>query len=168
MIKKACNALRTLTFNFFHFSRFSLNSTIGKNLYLKASFKKKNITVGKHFFARNNCGIISSGILSIGDNVFLNQNVFITCLKHIIIGDNVSIANNVVIVDHNHSLIEKNKYESDDVVIENNVWIGANSVILKGVHIGHDSVIAAGSIVTKDIPPNTVFMQKRMNTFNEK
>ena len=160
--------MHTLIFNIFHGSRFSLNSKIGKRFFLDASFRKKTIFVGRGFVCRNDCGIISKGKLVIGKHVFFNQNVFITCLKSIVIGDNVSIANNVVIVDHDHSMVEKNKFVCDDVVIEDDVWIGANAVILKGVRIGKNSVIAAGSVVTKDVPPNTILLQKRAATFNER
>lgn len=44
-----------------------------------------------------------------------------------------------------------------DVVIENNVWIGAGAIITPGVHIGHHSMIAAGAVVTEDIPPYSLF-----------
>ena len=46
--------------------------------------------------------------------------------------------------------------DDEDVVIENDVWIGMNAMILKGVHIGEGSVIGAGAIVTKDIPPYSI------------
>lgn len=49
-----------------------------------------------------------------------------------------------------------------------NVWIGANVIILKGVTIGENSVVSAGSIITKDVPANTILVQKRTNTLIEK
>lgn len=166
MISKIIRAFKIIFFNIFHRSKFSLNSSIGKNFYFKARFNK-TINVGKDFTCRNNCGIISKGLLKIGNHVFLNQNVFITCLNKITIGNGVSIANNVVIVDHNHSNGEKNRFEYGEIFIGDNVWIGANCVILKGVTIGENSIIAAGSIVTKNVPPNSTLIQKKVNHINE-
>lgn len=51
---------------------------------------------------------------------------------------------------------EKREKDDEDVIIENDVWIGMNAMILKGVHIGEGSVIGAGAIVTKDIPPYSI------------
>ena len=115
---------------------------------------------------RRGLHVISDGSLEIGHNVFFNTNVSITCLDSIKIGNGVTIANNVVIVDHDHDFRNgKNHYTTAPVVIENNVWIGANCVILKGVHIGENAVIAAGSVVFKDVPANAVCVQKRETEF---
>lgn len=85
--------------------------------------------------------------------MFCNTNVSITAMKNITIGDNVRIANNVVIVDHDHDFQNNlSDFISEDVIIGNDVWIGANAVILRGVHIGDHAVIAAGSVVNEDIP----------------
>jgi len=80
------------------------------------------------------------------------------------IGSNCLIAGNCNIIDSNgHELLLENaelRYKSVDkpspIVIENNVWIGTNSTILKGVKIGEGSVIAAGSVVNRDIPPRSL------------
>lgn len=70
------------------------------------------------------------------------------------------IANNVVIVDHDHKIMENGEISGSlvtaTVVIEDNVWIGANVVITKGVTIGTGSIIGAGSVVTKDVEPHTM------------
>ncbi|MBZ4299525.1 hypothetical protein LAJ56_16345 [Streptococcus pneumoniae] len=55
------------------------------------------------------------------------------------------------------------KFKTAPVMIGENVWIGANSIVLKGVSIGENSVVAAGSVVTKDIPADTIFIQKRLS-----
>ncbi|UKI50226.1 MAG: hypothetical protein L6U99_01840 [Clostridium sp.] len=54
----------------------------------------------------------------------------------------------------------KNEYTKGEILIGNNVWIGANCVILKNVKIGDNAVISAGSIVSKDVPANTILIQK--------
>ncbi len=111
---------------------------------------------------RDGFAVISDGDLQIGHNCFFNRNVSITCLDKITIGDYVTVANNVVIVDHDHDFhTGRNHYTTAPVTIDDNVWIGANCVILKGVHIGENAVIAAGSVVFKDVPANTVHIQKR-------
>lgn len=101
------------------------------------------------------------GIIKIGNNCFINNNVNIISFSKIEIGNDCWIGPNVVIVDHDHMIDNHNDYTMSDIFIGNNVWIGANSLILKGVHIGDNSIIAGGSIVTKDVKENTKFIQKR-------
>ena len=105
---------------------------------------------------------VPSGELMIGDHCFFNMNSSITCMQKIKIGDYCKFGNNLVIVDHDHNYHSKEpEFISDEIVIGNRVWVGANVVILKGSKIGDDCVIAAGSIVNGSVPPNTVFYQKR-------
>lgn len=102
----------------------------------------------------------------IGKNVLINSNNIITCHEKVTIGNNVQLSPGVLIYDHDHDFrapggIGDNKYRCAPIFIEDNVWIGANAIILKGVTIGEGSVIAAGSVVTADVPKNTVVYQKR-------
>ncbi len=79
-----------------------------------------------------------------------------TLIKYVTIGPNVCI------FDHDHSFKdEKQEFVSEKIVVEDHVWIGAGCIILKGVTIGKESVIAAGTVVTKDVSPYTVALQKR-------
>ena len=96
------------------------------------------------------------GVIDIRKHVFLNRNVSITAKKHIVIEDDVTIANNVVIVDHDHDYSNDKKFISQAVHIKNGAWIGANAVILKGVTIGEHAVVAAGSIVNRDVPAYSI------------
>ena len=76
---------------------------------------------------------------------------------HITIGDNVTLAPRVHILAHDSSTyIFLGKTRAANVVIGNNVFVGAGSIILPGVHVGNRVIIGAGSIVTKDIPDNSV------------
>lgn len=112
------------------------------------------ITLERDIFTRNNDYIlVDGGHLKMGKNIFLNNNVSITCLDCIELGEGCTIANNVVIVDHDHN---EGGFETKPIKIGRNVWIGANAVILKGVNIGDNAIVAAGSIVTKDIESNTL------------
>ena len=105
----------------------------------------------------------SGGVISLGKEVYINRNCNIVSRASIIIGDNVSIGPNVCIYDHDHAF-KNNKnldYITSTVTIGEKVWIGANSVILKGVIIGDNSVIGAGTIVTKDVPEHMIINTKR-------
>ena len=98
--------------------------------------------------------------IEIGDNFYSNHNLIILDAAKVIIGDNVFIAPNCGIYTAHHPIdvIERNRgleYASP-VKIGNNVWIGGNVIILPGVTIGDNCTIGAGSIVTKDIPENSV------------
>jgi len=75
-----------------------------------------------------------------------------------VIGDGVFIGHNVVLTTINHDLFPKNKRKNHyaPIVLKNNVWIGSNATITSGVTIGEWSVVAAGAVVTKDVPPYTV------------
>ena len=96
----------------------------------------------------------------LGKNVYANFNLTLVDDTHIYIGDYVMIGPNVTIATAGHpidpDLRQRVAQFNIPVRIGNNVWIGANSVILPGVTIGDNSVIGAGSIVTKDIPANVV------------
>ena len=121
-----------------------------------ARFGKEQITRGNAVFR------VEGGDLIVGDKCFFNQNVSITCKNKVVIGDRCQIANNVVIVDHDHAGSENwGSYVETPVVIGNDVWIGANVVILRGTTIGDKAVIGAGSIVKGDVPAGKVFYQKR-------
>lgn len=75
------------------------------------------------------------------------------CKEKVEIGENCAISWDVTITDTDYHSINSNKSTSP-VFIEDKVWIGCKSTILKGVRIGKGSVVAANSVVTKDVPPN--------------
>jgi len=116
---------------------------------------KSHISIGRKNNFRSHLTLrsIEGGEIIFGENCFCNTNVSITSMSKVSIGNNVKIANNVVIIDHDHDYRNNNVgYTSAAVTIGDNVWIGANAVILKGVTIGQNVVVAAGSVVNKDIP----------------
>lgn len=120
-----------------------------------------DICIGEKLMSMGPLNIkVGAGTLKIGKRCFFNHNVSITCNGGITIGDDCNIANNVVIVDHDH-IIEREgangKTYSDSIVIGDRVWIGANAVITKGVSVGTGSVIAAGAVVTRSIPPHEIW-----------
>lgn len=95
-----------------------------------------HIEVGKNFFANYNCTIIDVAKVKIGDNCQFAPNVSIYTAGHPL-----------------HPVSRNSLYEYGiSVTVGDNVWIGGNTVIMPGVHIGSNTVIGAGSVVTKDIP----------------
>ena len=96
----------------------------------------------------------------LGSNIYMNSNTTMVDDGHIYIGDYVQIGPNITIATANHpidpELRKRGLQYNKDVHIGNNVWIGANTIIVPGVTIGDDTVIGAGSVVTKDIPSHVV------------
>lgn len=135
------------------------------------------IKIGKNFHCANTPQYNSIGtiqpcvfnyskpnsIIEIGDNVGISGST-INATTKITIGDNVLIGSGCLITDtDSHPLHWEDRLKNDDsktkskpIVIEDNVFIGARSIVLKGVTIGFGSVIGAGSVVTQSIPPNVV------------
>lgn len=98
----------------------------------------KNITIGKNVFINSSCHFQDQGGIDIGDGCFIGHNVVLATVNHDIHPSN------------NH----KNHYAP--IKVGNHVWIGSNATILSGVNIGDWSVIAAGAVVTHDVPAMTV------------
>lgn len=132
--------------------------------FRKAMLKK----CGKNVFIDNKNNIMYKNV-SLGNNVSIGKNcTFICGIANIIVGDDVMFAPNVTVVTGSHrydivgktmkEITEKEKLpENDqDVIFEGDNWIGSNAIILKGVTVGKGSIIGAGSIVTKDVPPYSI------------
>ena len=115
---------------------------------------------------------VNHGMIEIGDRVGMSS-ACIWSMERITIGNDVNIGGDCIIIDndaHPHDYIKRRRNYIQDVgkdvfyssipvspiVIEDDVWIGARCQVLKGVHIGARSIIAAGSIVTKDIPSDVI------------
>jgi acetyltransferase-like isoleucine patch superfamily enzyme len=114
----------------------------------------------------NNCKIwshlgktqISAGpraVITIGENTFINTGAIISSRKGISIGKNCNIANEVIIMDDDfHDVkVREEKSAKAEISIGDNVWLATRVMVLKGVSIGEGAVIAAGAVVTKDVPP---------------
>ena len=138
-----------------------------KNYYIKKYQKTKLYFCGKDVYIGDNCTFTYENVL-IGNKTSIGKNCVIQS-KHgkIIIGENVMLGPGVNIHGGDHPIHEigKKLYECSkegcydgEVIIENDCWIGANAIILKKVKIGTGSIVGAGSIVTKDIPPYSVYV----------
>lgn len=97
--------------------------------------------------------------IHVGCNFYAGYNFTILDMAEVRIGDDCMLAPNVGIYTAGHSIEPKERNKSGygiPITIGNNVWIGGHSVILPGVTIGDHSIVAAGSVVTKDVPANTI------------
>ena len=137
------------------------------NYCLKKYLTCKFSSVGRNVYIGNN-GIFTYRNIEIGNDVSIGANaVFQSSFGKIVIGDHVMFGPGVHIHGGNHKINEvgkllkhtTEKQPGDDgtVLIEEDCWIGANAIILSNVTIGKGSVIGAGAIVTKSIPPYSVY-----------
>jgi len=96
--------------------------------------------------------------LVVGAGTFINTGTSISARASVSIGQRCQIANHVLIMDSDfHGLIERDKPDPPaPIVIEDDVWIAVRATVLKGVRIGTGSVVAAGSVVVRDVPPHTL------------
>lgn len=138
---------------------------IGQNWPMtNPNFSTLKIDDGAEVIVHGNYSFRSGIFLSVNKGARLeigsgrtNRDVDITCFNSIKIGHNVLISKGVMIRDSdNHTVLKAGYQQSKPIVIGNNVWIGMRAIILKGVTIGDGAIVAAGAVVTKDVPPNTV------------
>ena len=98
--------------------------------------------------------------IEVGKNFYMNTNGVILDCGKVIIGDYVMIGPNVTLCTAGHPIDAATRYTYEEfakpIYIADKVWIGANVVVLPGVSIGFGAVVGAGSVVTKDVPENTV------------
>lgn len=149
--------------------------TVGKNLTFvgKTHIKKgskNSIIIGDNCTflstpASNLIGInrpcILSSIGEKGSSLIIGNNcgfsgTIIGCFSQITLGDNVRCGANTLITDSDWHLDDPRTSDSKPITIHDNVWLGANVIVMKGVSIGENSIIGAGSVVTKHIPSNVI------------
>lgn len=112
---------------------------MGENSHIMAPMQidmGKNMTLGRHVFINHGLTVMARGKVEIGDEVMIGPDVSLLTANH-------------DPYDHQVLLCEK-------VTIEKNAWIGARAVILPGVTVGENAIVAAGAVVTKDVAANTV------------
>ena len=121
-----------------------LSKILDKELQDVTVFTPLYINCGKH--------------ITIGKNVFINFDCTFLALGGITIEDDVLIGPKVSLITENHPLNpeERKGLTGKPILIKKNAWIGANATILPGVTIGENAVVAAGAVVSKDVPDNTI------------
>lgn len=128
-----------------------------RNFFQLLNLKLLGANIGSSVKSFGRITVINAKNLVLGDDVTLNEGVHINCRGKVSIGHSVRISTQVQM--HTGKLIanEHDRYHlSGNIVIEDNVWIASSCVISEGVKIGKNSIIAAGSVVINDIPPNCI------------
>jgi len=121
-------------------------------------FKNSELIVnGKFtFYSGSQITVHENGKLILGSGA-INNDSKIGCAERIEIGNNVLIGDDVSIHDFDGHTIEREGYNSSEpIIIEDNVWIGKRAIILKGVHIGEGAIVAAGAVVSKNVPTGSI------------
>lgn len=126
---------------------------IGSNVMILSQYVLADLQPGRNAYPK----------IVIGDNCRIQFRFQCNAAQSVRIGRNVLIASNVLITDSDHVLepggvpiVQSGKFITRPVVIEDNCWLGQNAVILKGVTVGHDSIIGANTVVTRSVPPCSV------------
>ncbi len=147
--------------------------SIGKNTII--AYKAKNIRGYHNISIGANCQIepqaqltvwTPQALLVIGDNCMLRQGIHISVCDSVTIGNNLLTGTNVLISDNSHGRstyealqkppLERNVFSKGSIRIGKNVWLGNNVCVLAGVKIGNGVIVGANSIVTHDIPSNSI------------
>lgn len=161
---------------------FEKHAMIGRDIQFASSSgvtnsgAKDHIIIGNHGCLFGLLQALCGGKIQIGDNFYMGSGTVLQSKEQIVIGNNAIISNNVLIVDNNNHPIEPEKRmhmsqaenymgsslwsweysQSKPIVIEDNVWIGRDAVIMKGVTVGRGSIVALRAVVTHDVPPYSV------------
>lgn len=119
------------------------------------------ISVGDRVLLHRHCKISAYGaegkaVIKIGSNTYIGDRTEIHAGKCVEIGNGCDISWDCNILDRDYHKLDSDKETIKPVKICDNVWIGCNSTVLKGVTIGEGAVVAAGSVVTKDVAPKTL------------
>ncbi len=119
------------------FAEMGSNCTVNAPFWCDYGYKTR---VGDFFFANRNCQILDGGGVTFGNNVFIGPNCTFTTAEHAIDAQQRNEGLEVAL----------------PIKVGNSVWFGAGATVLAGVTIGDNTIIGAGSVVTKDIPPNVI------------
>lgn len=187
MIDKTLKIFRILNFKIFGINYFKYNYLRLLGLKSESPIHTKGlkmtwphkVKLGKNVLLEPNVifkhdGPYSLGIsIEIGDNIFIGTACEFNIRKSIIIGSNCLIASGCKFIDHDHGVskteLMRTQYGKEkEIIIEEDVWLGVNVVVLKGVKIGKGAIVGAGAIVTKSIPPYEIWAGIPANKISER
>lgn len=185
------NIFKNTIKNLLHFYNVLKINNLGKNTFLHCRIEKRDlksiINIGENCLINGRLVTENANSnITIKNNVFIGGKTILDCLNIIEINENVLISYECIIADHDsHSTNslkrqdDLNKFRNDvmnwsqvdtkPIIIKKNAWIGTRSIILKGVTIGEGSIVAAGSVVTKNVPNytlvagNPAIIKKKLN-----
>lgn len=140
---------------------------VGTDNYFDIS-KEAEIAISEQvvFNESNNFAIKKAGKFTVGKNTYITR-ATIACFEKVEIGDNCILGEGMKIFDHNHQYskepfsVSKTEFNTAPVKLGNNVWTGANCIILKGVTIGDNVILGAGCIIHRDVPANSIVINKQ-------
>ncbi|MDY4635687.1 MAG: acyltransferase [Candidatus Limivicinus sp.] len=148
----------------------SIRSRFNRLVYSRYQCSKFK-SCGQNVILGERCQFTGYENISIGNDVYIGPGAcWVSARADIIVGNKVNFGPQVAIVTGNHrtdvvgkymaDVYEKLKENDEDVIIEDDVWIGMRAIILKGVRIGKGSVVAAGAVVPCDVPPYSIYIAK--------
>ena len=167
MVSKIINRSKTLYYKLKYKATLKMDNKIIFPKNTDILINDGNIEIGKKFVAGPGLRLVAvrGGNISIADNVAFNYSVRMVAHKSIFVGEGCSLGPNVMIYDHDHDYdgksFSRQEFKVAPVIIEKNCWIGANSIILRGTHIGEGCIIGAGTIVKGIIPPHSLVTNSR-------
>ena len=135
-----------------------------------------NVTIGRGVMIRPSSyygGDLGCGLM-MGNNSSIGPHAYVGCSGKIVIGDNVMFGPKCSLFAENHNFsdggktIKEQGVNQKGIIVEDDCWIGSNVIILDGVTIGKGSVIAAGTLVTKNVPAGSLLMNKRSLNISER
>lgn len=139
----------------------------GYNNYLDISpHAEIHIAENVYISESNNIAIKGNARLTIGRDTYITR-ATIACLEKIEIGKNCILGEGLKVFDHNHKYqtdpfhVSKTEFNTAPIKFGDNIWTGANVIVLKGVTIGDNVIIGAGCTIYKDVPPNSIIMNKQ-------
>lgn len=154
------------------FNSYGLNSTVSPFRKLTGS---EYISIGKDVVIYDNVVLTAwdkyldknfSPTIKIGNGTSIGGECHISAINKIILGENVLLGRKITLVDNSHGLgnfedlnlppAKRNLSSKGSIIIGDNVWVGDKSTILAGVSIGRNSIIGSNSVITKDVPPNSI------------
>ncbi len=125
--------------------------------------KHATLRIGRWSWVGHDCKIrVHEGEVSIGAKTVMGQECTISAYQHVSIGRECIIADRVMLIDFDHGVVEVERpirlqgIYKRDVRVGSNVWMGYGSCILRGVSVGHNSIVGTNAVVTKDVPENAV------------